>query len=77
MVAAIDSGVSSGIPSTKEVSETMPTGEPTTVPHVPQKRSSGSRAAPQFGQARDREAPHFEQKLLPTLFSLPQFAQST
>jgi hypothetical protein len=47
------------------------------VPHFPQKRSSGSKGVPQFEQLFDRAAPQTEQKLLPGLFSLPQFAQST
>src|SRR6266550_2706170 len=37
----------------------------TGVPHFPQKRSSGSKGAPQFEQLFDRAAPQTEQKLLP------------
>src|SRR6516164_7946129 len=38
----------------------------TLVPHSEQKRSSGSTACPQFGQARGRALPHLLQNLLPS-----------
>jgi hypothetical protein len=50
---------------------------PKFVPQVPQKRSGGSVAVPQFGQAEASALPHSEQKRRPARFSVPQLPQIT
>jgi len=50
---------------------------PKLVPQLPQKRSFGSFAVPQFGQAAASALPHSEQKRRPGRFSVPQLPQIT
>jgi hypothetical protein len=70
---SLRSAASDGVATTSDVAAVGSNAEP----HSPQKRSSGSFAAPQLAQAMASGEPQLEQNFLPERFCVPQTLQVT